>query len=152
MYDLEQTITEEIRSWSKEALEKINPSFGNLPPCPYAENAWAEDRVGISFKVSPTWQDLTTIVSTWDDKNDLVILVDLDYMKDREVFWQYIDGMNEGIAQGIYIEKDIWLMAFHPDDEPNELVYAHEDLESIIDTDYAMIFIQQGKQKKESCT
>ena len=47
MYDLEQTITEEIRSWSKEALEKINPSFGNLPPCPYAENAWAEDRVGL---------------------------------------------------------------------------------------------------------
>ena len=34
-------------------------------------------------------------------------------------------------------------MAFHPDDEPNELVYAHEDLESIIDTDYAMIFIQR---------
>jgi len=143
MYNIETTIKDEIRSWSKEALEKINPNFNNLPPCPYAESAWADDKVGIGFKVSSTFQDLTTIVSTWDDKHDLIILVDLDFMQDRELFYQHIDGLNEGISQGIFIEKDIWLMAFHPDDEPNDLVYAHEDLKSILDTEYAMIFIQR---------
>ena len=64
----EEAIVKEIRAWSKESLEKINPNFGDLPPCPYAENAWETDRVGISFKQTSSWQDLTTIVSTWDDK------------------------------------------------------------------------------------
>ena len=94
MYNIETTIKDEIRSWSKEALEKINHNFNNLPPCPYAENAWADDKVGIGFKVSSTFQDLTTIVSTWDDKHDLVILVDLDFMQDRELFYQHIEGLN----------------------------------------------------------
>ena len=93
---VEEAIKEEIRSWSKEALEQVNPSFANLPPCPYAENAWIEDKVGIGFKMSPSFQDLTTILSTWDDKNDLVILVDLHFIQNREKFYQHIDGLNEG--------------------------------------------------------
>ena len=150
MYNVEEVIKDEIRSWSKEALEKINPNFNGLPPCPYAEGAWADDKVGIGFKTCPSFQDLTTIVSTWDDKHDLVILVDLDYMRDREVFYQHIDGLNEAISQRIFIEKDIWLMAFRPDDEPNELVYAHEDLKSVIDISYAMIFIQRLSKLHEA--
>ena len=148
--DIEVTITEEIRSWSKESLEQINPNFGNLQPFPYAENAWETDRVGIGFKRSPSWQDLTTILSTWDDKYDLTILVDLDYMKDRERFYAYVDGLNEGIAQGIFIDKDLWLMSYHPDDEPNELVYADEVFEGVIDTDYAMVFIQRLSKLHEA--
>jgi hypothetical protein len=146
----EDAIKEEIRSWSKEALEQVNPSFANLPPCPYAENAWIEDKVGIGFKMSPSFQDLTTILSTWDDKNDLVILVDLHFIQDREKFYQHIDGLNEGIAQGIFIEQDIWLMAFHPDDEPSEMAYAHEDFISIVDVPYAMIFIQRLSKLHEA--
>ena len=148
--DIEVTITEEIRSWSKESLEQINPNFGNLPPCPYAANAWETDRVGIGFKISPSWQALTTILSTWDDKYDLTILVDLDYMKDRERFYAYVDGLNEGIAQGIFIDKDLWLMSYHPDDEPNELVYPDEVFEGVIDTDYAMVFIQRLSKLHEA--
>ena len=32
----------EIRSWSKHALEKPLDYFNGLPPCPYAEKAWAK--------------------------------------------------------------------------------------------------------------
>ena len=147
---VEDVIQDEIRSWSKEALEKINPNFNDLPACPFAEGAWADDKVGIAFKKSPSYQDLTTIVSTWDDKNDLVILVDLKYTLNREAFYQYIDGLNEAIAEGIFIEKDIWLMAFHPDDDPEEIVYGHEDLVSVLDTDYAMIFVQRLSKLHEA--
>ena len=146
----EEAIVKEIRAWSKESLEKINPNFGDLPPCPYAENAWETDRVGISFKQTSSWQDLTTIVSTWDDKYDLTVLVDLNYIKDRETFYQHIDGLNEAIAQGILIDKDIWLMSYHPDDEPNELVHTDETFEAAIDTDYAMVFIQRLSKLHEA--
>jgi len=147
---VEDVIKEEIRSWSKEALEKINPNFNSLPACPYAESAWAEDKVKIGFKTSPSFQDLTTIVSTWDDTQELVILVDLNYMPDREGFYQHIDGLNGAISEGVFIEKDIWLMAFHPDDEPEQLAYAHEDLKSVLDTNYAMIFIQRLSRLHEA--
>jgi hypothetical protein len=147
---IEDAIKEEIRSWSKEALEKVNPSFANLPPCPFAEGAWAEDRVGIAFKTCPAFQDLTTLISTWDDKNDLVVLVDLNYIKDSEKFYQHIDGLNEAISQGIFIEKDIWLMAYHPDDEPSDIVYTEDDFLSVVDTDYAMIFIQRLSKLHEA--
>jgi len=147
---VEDVIQEEIRSWSKEALEKINPSFNGMPACPYAESAWAEDKVAISFKNSQSYQDLTTIVSTWDDQKELVILVDLKYQPKREDFYDQINGLNEAIADGIFIEKDIWLMAFHPDDNPEEIVYGHEDLVSVIDTSYAMIFVQRLSRLHES--
>ena len=147
---VEDVIQDEIRSWSKEALEKINPNFNDLPACPFAEGAWADDKVGIAFKTSPSYQALTTIISTWDDKKDLVILVDLKYQQDRDEFYQHIEGLNEAIAEGIFIEDDIWLMAFHPDDEPDELVYGHEDLVSVIDTSYAMIFVQRLSKLHES--
>jgi hypothetical protein len=150
----EDQITEEIRSWSREALEKVNPSFGNMPPCPYAEKAWTSEKVGISFKRCPSFQDLTTIVSTWDDKYDVVVLVDLDYIKDETLFYQHIDGMNGAIAEGVFIEKDIWLMAYHPEEEPNELFYSKEVLErnEEIDEDepYAMIFIQRLSKLHEA--
>ena len=63
----------------------------------------------------------------------------------KETLWiyQHIDGLNEAIAQGIFIEKDIWLMAYHPDDEPSDIVYTEDDFLSVVDTDYAMIFIQR---------
>ena len=71
-------------------------------------------------------------------------------MKDRERFYAYVDGLNEGIAQGIFIDKDLWLMSYHPDDEPNELVYPDEVFEGVIDTNYAMGFIQRLSKLHEA--
>ena len=47
---LEENIKNEIRLWSKEALEKPNENYNNMPACPFAKRAWADDRVGFIFK------------------------------------------------------------------------------------------------------
>ena len=142
---IEEVITDEIKSWSSQALEKINPNFAGL-----LSGDWPEDKVGIGFKTCPSFQDLTTIVSTWDDKHELVVLVDLDYIQEREVFYQHVDGLNEGISHGIFIEKDLWLMGFHPDDDPKKMVYGHDDLLSVLDHSYAMIFVQRLSKLHEA--
>ena len=142
---IEEVITDEIKSWSNQALEKINPNFAGL-----LSGNWPEDKVGIGFKTCPSFQDLTTIVSTWDDKHELVVLVDLDYIQDREVFYQHVDGLNEGISHGIFIEKDLWLMGVHPDDDPKKMVYGHDDLLSVLDHSYAMIFVQRLSKLHEA--
>ena len=147
----EEAIRKEIRQWSSVALEEANPNFSNMPPCPYAKSAWAEKKVGIGFKDSPGFQDLTTIISTFDDRFDVVIVVDLVF-KEAEEFHYYLEGLNGAIAEGIFIEKDIWLMGVHPDDVEHGSTYAGDAVEFIEKTGdpYAMIFVQRLSKLHEA--
>ena len=63
-------------------------------------------------------------------------------------FHEYIDNLNEVIANGFFIQKDIWLMGFHPEEE-QELVF-EENFEPLTDTVYAMIFVQRLSKLQES--
>ena len=83
---LEQEICGEIREWSRHALENPNEEYGGLPACSYAKKAWEEDKVGFSFKYSPGYQPLYSLISMFDDVHDVVILVDLIYEKSSRVF------------------------------------------------------------------
>jgi len=146
--DKEAAIRKEIREWSSVALEESNPNFSDMPPCPYAKAAWAEEKVGIGFKDSPGFQDLTTIISTFDDRFDVVIVVDLVF-KEPEEFHYYIEGLNGAIAEGIFIDRDIWLMGFHPDDVEYGEVYDVEFTATTGDP-YAMIFVQRLSKLHEA--
>jgi len=147
--DLEQEIVSEIRAWSKHALEKPNPFFNNLPACPYARAAWEKDMVGVSINYVPHKQALYTLVSAFPDPLDLCILVDLKYEKDPDNFHYYLDRVNEAIADGIFIDRDIWVMGFHPDDDVDEEVF-DPNFEATNDTIYAMTFIQRLSKLEES--
>ena len=72
----EEAIKVEMRDWSAHALEIPNEYYNNMPACPYAKKAWATDKVGFSFKYDQDWQTLYTLISTWDDSKDVVILID----------------------------------------------------------------------------
>ena len=126
---LEGSIQKEIRRWSKEA--------------------WAEDKVAILFKHEENYQSLYSCISQFDDKFELAILVDLSNNKTPEAFHEYLDDLNDFIATGAFIDKDIWLMGFHPDDEPNEFV-KKASIEAETDEPYAMIFIQRLSKVQDS--
>lgn len=138
----ERAIVEEILAWSAQVLEVPSEHFNGLPPCPYAKKAWAEGRVSILFKYERNYQCLWSTISQFDDAFDLVVIVDLVEDRGSEVFHSYLDGVNEAIARGIFIDKDVWVMGFHPDDEPNDFV---QDVSFEVETDdmYAMIFVQR---------
>lgn len=57
--------------------------------------------------------------------------------------------MNVAISRGMFIDKDIWVMGFHPDDEASEYVddanFCHLTEES-----YAIIFVQRLTKLHES--
>ena len=139
---LEAEIVKEIKLWSSDILEKPSPYFNNLPPCPYARNAWVDDKVAILFIHEENYQTLYSCMSQWDDKHDIAIIADLGNTKNSEDFHEYLDGLNNCISEGMFIDKDIWLMGFHPDDEPSEFV---QDVEfaPLVETPYAMIFVQR---------
>ena len=147
-FDLEQAIIQETREWSSHALEQSNEYYNNLPACPYAKKAWQDNRVGFSFKYSNDWQPLYTLISQWDDSKDVIILIDFSPLPLDELD-DYLDQLNEAIAQGFFINKDMFLMGFHPEDVENELLDG-EDFESTVDTPYAMIFLQRLTKLQEA--
>ncbi len=122
-----------------------------MPPCPYAQKAWADHKVSIMFKYEPSVQVLYTSISQFDDNFDLNIIVDINYEQDPENFHEYLHNLNGCIADGMFIDRDIWLMGFHPHDEPNDFVAEpSETFEPVVDQEYAMIFVQRLKKLQES--
>ena len=141
-YGLEKDIYQEILAWSEHTLQKPNPYFNNLPACPYAKKAWSEGRVAVLFKSEDNYQAIYSTVSQFEDTFDLVIVVDMAYKKDPEEFHNYLEQMNEAISRGIFIDRAVWLMGFHPHDDEND--YLDEaTFEQLVSDEYAMIFIQR---------
>ena len=140
--ELEEQIIREIKEWSAHALEQSSEYFAGLPPCPYAKRAWADNKVTISFKYTSHMQDLYSAVSQFEDEFELHIIVDLAFEEDPEEFQDYLYQMNGAISDGFFIDKNIWLMGFHPHDEPNDLI-DDQTFTPLVDVEYAMIFVQR---------
>lgn len=147
-FQKEQDIIAETKQWSKVALETPNEYYNNLPPCPFAKKAWIDQKVGFCFKYDKHWQDLYSLISQWDDSKDVVILIDFNYLPLNKMD-EYLNLLNEAISEGMFINKDMFLMGFHPDDEDNELLDDSE-FDSTIDQPYAMIFLQRLSKLQEA--
>lgn len=146
---IEKAVVEEIMQWSAEVLEKPSPYFNNLPPCPYARAGWLDNKISILFKYEPSYQVLYSCISRFDDAFDLAIIVDINPDEDSDAFHEYLDQLNDVIAEGMFIDKDIWLMGFHPNDEPSDFVQEVTfDYET--DTEYSMIFVQRLSKLQEA--
>ena len=53
------------------------------------------------------------------------------------------------ISEGGYVQKDVWVMGFHPYDDPNELIDDNTFSESVNEP-YSMIFVQRLSKLQES--
>jgi hypothetical protein len=137
----DREIVEEIRAWSAEVLEKESPYFNGLPPCPYAKKAWQDNRVAIIFKYGGN-RGLFDVLTKFNDALDLVIIVDRNPRQTSEEFHDYNDALNDAISRGIFGDRDLWVMGFHPDDEANDFVQ-DVSFEAKTDDTYAMIFVQR---------
>ena len=139
---LEANIRSEIRDWSKTALEVPNKEYSDFPVCPFAAKAWCDNKVDIQFKYGCSPEVFYQILSNYNDKYELVILVDFEYDEEPERFYEYLDGMNECISNANFTDRDMYVMGFHPDDKANPII-DDEGFEQTVDVSYAMIFIQR---------
>jgi len=149
--EVEKAVYKELVDWSATVLEKANPYFNNLPPCPYARQSWLESRVAVLYKYENNKQALYSTVSRFDDNFDVAIIIDFRFDEDPERFHTYLDEMNDVIADGMFIDRDVWVMGFHPHDEESEFVQeAEHGFEPQIDAEYAMIFVQRLSKLQEA--
>lgn len=147
--DIEKSIMDEITQWSDKVLSVPNPHFNGLPACPYAKQAWLDSKVAVIFKYEKNYQSLYNTLAQFDDNFDIAILVDLSQHMEADVFHEYLDDLNTVISNGMFIDRDLWVMGFHPDDDESEFV---EDVsfEPLVDVEYAMIFVQRLSKLQEA--
>ena len=136
---LEESIRKEIRDWSKHSLEKANENYNGFPPCPYAAKAWIDNKVDIQFKYDLSPEKLYENISHYNDKYELIILVDLEYELEPDRFHGYLKGINEAISNNAFQDKDIYVMGFHPEDDVNEIIES-DSFETEVD-DLSLIHI-----------
>ncbi len=127
----------DLRSWSREVLEIANPYLGGLPPCPYAKQAWANNKVSV-VKTTNIYADALKFCSSFDGLGkELVVLASYDLPE--------LSAFNEYVAQLNNIFPSLHCMEFHPEygAEDAELDFLTDnDWESSIEAPYCMLFIQ----------
>ena len=100
-------------------------------------------KVEILFKTdSEDYKTLYVTLSEWDDSKELVIIADIEFVEDPDEFHQFVDSLNEAIADQAFEDRDFWIMGFHPEDESNELI-DDGTFEGETETQYAMFFVQR---------
>lgn len=128
-------IAEEIKRWSRDVLQKPSEFFNGLPACPYAFDAWVNNKVRIDFgnHSRVAWHAYNL-----DENVDLVIVVIENWSHDEIEDWCRTWEKN-------HKDMDIALMPFVPGSgegtgQPEDEM---TDWEPLVDEEYAMVFIQR---------
>jgi hypothetical protein len=66
-----------------------------------------------------------------------------------DAFHDYNDGLNDAIARGIFGDRNLWVMGFHPEDEANDFV-DDGTFEPQVEASYAMTFVQRLTKVQEA--
>ena len=136
-------IEKDLRSWSREVLEVPNKSLNGLPACPYAREAWKQNKVRV---VETDHIGVETILQANKFNNNQYELVVVASYKFPTPY-QFTDFI--GFLNDTYSWCDLHIMGFHPEYGAEEadldFLYDH-DWASSIEEEYAMMFIQSLSQ------
>lgn len=136
------SIEADLRDWSSKVLEIPNVKLKGLPACPYAKEAWKQNKVNV---IETEYLGIETIkqASNFDGTYDLVVVASYKFPSQYQ-FKEFIDYLNTA-----YTKNDLHIMGFHPEygaeDAELDFLYEH-DWESAVEDEYAMLFIQSLSQ------
>jgi hypothetical protein len=66
----------DIETWLREFVSKPQEVLNGLPPCPYALNAWTNNKVKVQISTKAKLvKDIRLVKQKWDPAYDVVILV-----------------------------------------------------------------------------
>lgn len=66
MHEASQPIIDSIVNWMEKFVEKPHPSFGDLPPCPYARQFRMQNKIKIVESKVAIWNTAQKQCNAWD--------------------------------------------------------------------------------------
>ena len=133
-------IASDIRKWSNEFLEQPNEKLNGLPPCPYAKQAWVDNKV--TFSINTGIEGLIHSIRDFD-KHDYDIVI---WASEELPDMQYLDGLCDGMNELMSIAgMDMHLMVFHPDYDADKAGLDFLVADDVVDEslEYCMVFVQR---------
>ena len=141
-FDIEESIRQEVREWSRQTLESPSKELGGMSACPYAKKTWDAHQVLMTFKRTTSFKDVFKSLESYDDRYRIHIVVDLEYEESAEEFHDRVEALNYAISNGVFGDRDLWIMGSHPDDDANEAIESNV-FEQLNEISYAMLYIQR---------
>ena len=74
MHQASPNIVDSITHWMETFVEVAHPSFGNMPPCPYARQFRLQNKVKIVECHQAIWDECKVQMREWSDEWEAVIL------------------------------------------------------------------------------
>ena len=100
-FDVEESIRQEVREWSRQTLESPSKELGGMSACPYAKKTWDAHQVLMTFKRTKSFIDVFESLESYDDKYRIHIIVDLEYEESAEEFHDRVEALNYAISNGV---------------------------------------------------
>ena len=125
MHDATQPVIDSILQWMEKFVEVPHPSFGNMPPCPYARQYRVQDKIKIvqaplDAKGFPPdiWKTAEQVFDTWNDDFEAIIVA-REHVARR---WNTAEEVSAQIKElnDKYKSKDLVALEDHPMD-PEEI-------------------------------
>jgi hypothetical protein len=123
MHDATQPVIDSILQWMEKFVETPHPSFGNMPPCPYARQYRVQDKIKIVEAPTQTtcthvWETAEQVFETWNDDFEAIIVARANVARQynsAEAVSVQIKELNDK-----YRSKDLVALEDHPQD-PEEI-------------------------------
>lgn len=130
-------IEADLRSWSREVLEVPSEHLKGMPPCPYAKQAWKQDKI-LVIESDNFEEDVARYCRDFYEFNkELIVIASYD-IPDIDDLTAFTEELN-------LQHPSLHCMQFHPDygaDDAELDFLTDNDWESSTDHEYSMVFIQ----------
>jgi len=111
MHQASPDIVDSIIQWMETFVEVPHPSFGNLPPCPYARQFRLQNKIKIVECNSAIWDECRVQMRDWSDEWEAVILASKRIEISPGVLHEKIQATNRN-----YMRQDLVALEDHPHD------------------------------------
>ena len=110
MHQASQEVLESILTWMETFVEKPHPSFGNMPPCPYARQFRLQNKISIIEVQTAIWDETRYQMNNWTDEWEAVILASTRREISHGLLSEKILQLNRHFRA-----KDLVALEDHPD-------------------------------------
>ena len=105
-------IVNSITQWMETFVEVPHPSFGNMPPCPYARQFRLQNKIKIIEPVDAVWDCAFRTAAEWNNEFEAIVIASDKTYISHSLLSDRVRGLNRRFKH-----QDLVMLEDHPDDK-----------------------------------
>jgi len=112
MHSASAEIVDSITKWMETFVEVPHPSFGNMPPCPYARQFRMQNKIKIIESYDAVWDCAFRTAATWTDEHEAIVIASDKTYISHSLLSDKVRGLNRRFRH-----QDLVMLEDHPEDK-----------------------------------